>query len=146
MERIINKDARHNYEFLEAFEAGIVLSGAEVKSVKNGRMNLKGTYVSLRDNEIWLVNSHIAAYQIKNQVGYTPEHDRKLLLRKSEIKRIIGKLQEKGLTIVPEIVYSKSGLIKVRLQLAKGLKKHDKREKIKQRDVKRDLARLMKQS
>lgn len=145
MDKIINKDARHNYEFLEDWEAGIVLSGAEVKSIKHGRMNLKGAYVSIRDNEMWLIHAHVSAWQPKNQPTYNPDQDRKLLLRKSEINRIIGKLNEKGLTIVPETVYSKAGLIKVKLQLARGLKSRDKRQKIKDRDIKRDMARAMKQ-
>lgn len=145
MESVINKEARSRYEFLEEWDAGIVLSGAEVKSVKLGRMNLKGAYVTIENGELYLQNAHISAYQIKNQPGYLPEHPRKLLLRREEIDRITGKLNEKGLTIVPKKVYSKAGIIKVQVALSRGLKAHDKREKIKKRDTDRSLARMMKQ-
>lgn len=144
MQAIINKEARSKYEFLEEWDAGLVLSGAEVKSVKLGRMNLKGAYVNQENGEFFLQNAHISPYQIKNQQGYNPERPRKLLLTKSEIDRIQGKLNEKGLTIVPIRVYSKSGLIKVKIALARGLKAHDKREKLKKRDVDRSIARMMK--
>lgn len=147
MESVINREAGSRYEYLDEWTAGIVLTGAEVKSVKLGRMNLKGAYVGIdpQTNELFLNNAHISAYQVKNQPGYDPERPRKLLLRKEEIARIIGKLKERGLTIVPKKVYSSSGLIKLNIALARGLKAHDKREKIKKRDTQRDIARMLKQ-
>ena len=144
MQAIINKEARASYEFLDAWDAGIVLTGAEVKSVKKGQMRLQSAYVSFENSELWLKNAHIAAYQRANQTGYDPERPRKILLTKKELTSLGGKLHEKGLTLVPEKVYSNGGLIKIRIVLARGLKKHDKRAKIKERDVNRTIARALK--
>lgn len=145
MESLVNREARSKYEFLEQWDAGMLLSGAEVKSIKKGLMQLKGSYVSIDNGEIWLKNAYIAPYQKKNQSGYDPEHPRKLLLRKKEIIIIQGKLEQKGLTLVPIKVYSKTGLIKITIALSRGLKKHDKRERIKKRDIDRDMRQKMKE-
>ncbi|HLD21481.1 MAG TPA: SsrA-binding protein SmpB [Patescibacteria group bacterium] len=145
MESIINKYARSQYEFLEEWDAGIVLVGAEVKSIKKGSMNLTAAYIGIENGELWLKNAHISPYQRGNQPGYDPERPRKILLHRSEIHSIMGKLQTKGLTLIPEKVYSKQGIIKVRLGLARGLKQHDKRQKMKKRDTERQLARAIKQ-
>ncbi|MFH1426449.1 MAG: SsrA-binding protein SmpB [Candidatus Kerfeldbacteria bacterium] len=145
MKSIVNREARSKYEFLDSWDAGLILSGAEVKAAKQGKINLKGAYVTIENNECWLKNAHISAYQQINQPGYDPEQPRKLLLKRSEIDTILGKTKEKGLTIVPEKVYSKSGLLKVKVSLARGLKKHDKRERIKKRDLDRQAARTLRQ-
>lgn len=144
MKPIVNAPARASYEFLEDWEAGIILSGAEVKSVKAGKVNLRSAYIGIEKNALWLRNCLISTYQAKNQPDYDPERPRKILLHKEEIARIIGKIQREGLTVIPEKMYSKCGLIKVRIVLARGLKKHDKREKIKKRDIERDVRRVMK--
>lgn len=146
MKPVYNRYAKSQYQFLESWEAGLVLSGAEVKAVKKGMMNLKSSYVGFENGELWLKEAHISPYQIKNQSGYDPDHPRKVLLRKQEIASIQGKLNDGGLTIVPEKVYSKRGLVKVQLSLVRGLKKHDKRQKIKERDVNRSIARALRQN
>lgn len=145
MQSVINKEARSKYEFLETWDAGLVLTGAEVKSVKNGRMNLKGSYISEEKGELWLKKAHISAYQLPNQPDYEPERSRKLLLQRKEIDSILGKLKQNGLTLIPKKVYSKSGLIKVEVALARGLKKHDKRARLKERDVNRSIRRALRQ-
>lgn len=145
MNSILNREARSQYEFLQSWEAGLVLNGAEVKAVKAGMMNLKGSFVGFENGELWLKNAHIAPYQRTNQNGYNPDRPRKILLQKREIDAIIGKLHQEGLTIVPEKVYSNAGLLKIKISLARGLKKHDKRAKIKKRDIDRDVARALKQ-
>lgn len=146
MKTVHNREARSKYEFLETVDAGIVLSGAEVKSVKKGQINLKGSYVSIDDNsEVWIKNLHISPYQQSNQEGYDPEQPRKLLLTKQQIDRFRGKTNEEGLTIVPQKVYSMQGLVKVTIALARGLKKHDKRQRIKDRDTRRKVNRALKQ-
>lgn len=140
-----NKKALFNYEILEKLEAGIVLSGQEVKSVKNGHINLKGSYVTVQDEEAWLVNVHISPYKMAGPMtDYDPVRSRKLLLHKKEIRRILGKLSEKGLTLVPIKVYTKQGRIKVEIGIAKGKKKEDKRESIKKREQEREMRRMMK--
>ena len=142
-----NKFAYFDYHILEEFEAGIVLTGPEVKSVKLGQVNLKGSYVSLRNNKPWLINAHISPYQraIGSQKNYEPVHDRPLLLKKAEIRRLIGKLKSQGLTLIPLSVYTIRRLIKIRLGLAKGKKKYDKRAAIKKREVDQGIRRAMRQ-
>ena len=140
-----NKKAYYNYEILEKFEAGISLIGQEVKSLKTRGVNLAGSYAVLKDGEIFWVGAKIPAYQIKNAPpDYNPERSRKLLLKKSEIKRLIGKTREKGLTLVPLKVYTKKGKIKLEFGLVKGKKKADKREKIKKRQVEREIRGALK--
>ncbi len=139
-----NRYARHEYHILETFEAGIILSGAEVKSAKAGQINLRGSYVNVRDNSAWIINLHIAPYQKANQPpGYNPTRTRKLLLQKHEIDSLIGKSKAQGQTVIPLSVYSKRGLVKVELALARGKKLHDKRATIKKRESERDIRRAM---
>jgi len=145
MEAIYNRYARSQYTFLDTWDAGVILTGAEAKSVKKGMMNLKGAYVSFENGELWLKNAHISPYQMNNQKGYVPTRQRKLLLHKRELIVMDSKSHEKGLTLIPEKVYSKHGLIKVTVALAQGLQKQDKRAKLKKRDTDRDIARALKQ-
>ena len=140
-----NKRAYFKYQILEKFEAGISLIGQEVKSIKSGRISLAGSYVILKNSEVFLVGANIPPYQPKNlPPDYNPERSRKLLLRKSEIKYLIGKVRQKGLTLIPLRVYTKRGKIKLEFGIAKGLKKVDKRELIKKREIERELKRELK--
>lgn len=135
MEAITNKRAYFDYEILETFEAGLELLGTEVKSVKGGRMNLSSTYVLLRDGQPMLFNADIPPYQPKNAPkGYDPTRTRRLLLTAKEIQYLTGKIEERGLTLVPLKVYTKHQRIKVLVGLAKSRKEHDKREAIKKRE------------
>jgi len=140
-----NKKAYYNYQILEKLEAGISLIGQEVKSIKSGRINLAGSYVVLKNSEVFLVGANVPPYQPKNiPSDYNPERSRKLLLRKSEIKYLLGKTKQKGLTLVPLRVYAKRGKIKVEFGIAKGKRKVDKRELIKKREAKREIRRELK--
>ena len=140
-----NKKAYFDYEVLEKLEAGIVLIGQEVKSIKLGRMNLAGSYVVLRNQELFLIGAKVPPYQPKNAPpDYNPERSRKLLLRKAEIKHLIGKVKEKGLTLIPLKVYTKGDKIKLEFAAAKGKKKADKREIIKKREADREIQRALK--
>ena len=142
-----NKKALFNYEVLEKFTAGIVLTGQEVKSIKLGRITLLGAFISLKDNEIFLVGASVPPYQPKNlRYEYIPTRSRKLLLTKDEIKRIIGKTAQKGLTMVPLRVYNASNKIKIEFAIVKGKKQTDKREKIKKRETDREIRRELKNS
>ena len=135
-----NKKAYFNYQILEKFEAGISLIGQEVKSIKTRGVSLTGSYVVLKDNEVFWIGINIPPYQPKNAPkDYEPARTRKLLLKKSEIKYLIGKTRQKGLTLVPLRVYTKNGKIKLEFGIAKGKKKADKRELIKKRDVEREI-------
>jgi len=137
-----NKKARFNYNILEKFEAGMVLIGQEVKSIKLGRIVLDASYVVFKGEEPYLIGAKIPAYQPKNApADYNPEQSRKLLLSKSEIKYLIGKTSQKGLTLVPLKVYTNGAKIKLEFGLAKGKKKFDKREVIKKREINREVAR-----
>ncbi len=137
-----NRKAYFDYEILETFEAGLMLSGAEVKSVRGGRMNLAGSYVNFIGGELYLIGASIAAYQPKNQPSdYDPSRSRKLLLKKSELDYLSGKTREKGLTLVPIKVYNKSRRIKLELALARGKRKYEKREKIAKRETAREIQR-----
>jgi len=144
-----NRRASFDYELLENYEAGLVLSGQEVKSAKAGHINLNGAYVSLRDSqsgvELWLINAHISAYSFAGKLdNYEPTQERKLLLKKSEIARLVGKTKEKGLTLVPLKMYTKRSFVKLEFALGRGKKKYDKREAIKKRDVERQIRTLTK--
>ena len=142
MKEIKNKKAYFTYEILEKFEAGISLIGQEVKSIKSGTMNLSSAYVVIRNEEVFLIGAHIPPYQFKNAPSnYKPERPRKLLLKKAEIRRLIGKTKQKGLTMVPLRVYSVKGKIKVEFALAKGRGKPDKRRVIKKRETAREIQR-----
>ncbi len=140
-----NKKAYFDYEILEKFEAGISLIGQEVKSIKMGRISLKGSYVVLKNEEIFLIGCHIPAYQPKNAPpDYDPERSRKLLLKKKEIRSLIGKTKQKGLTLIPLKVYTKRGKIKVEIALVKGKRKIDKREIIRKREIEREIRKALK--
>jgi len=141
----INKRAKYDYEILETFEAGLVLKGHEVKSIKNGKMSLKGAYVVTKDGEIYLLNATISPYQPKNiPVDYNPSRSIKLLLNKKEINYLIGKSGEKGLTLVPIKVYTKKDKLKLEFGVGRGKKKIDKREQIKKRENRREIERIVK--
>jgi len=145
MEAIKNKRAYFDYEFLEKFEAGMVLSGHEVKSIKSGKMSLTGSYVVLKNGELYLINANIAPYQLKNiPKDYNPTQARKLLLRKKEIQYLFGKTQERGLTLIPLRVYSKKGKIKLEFAVSRGRKKADKKERIKKREADKEIRRELK--
>lgn len=142
-----NKEAGFNFKTVEEFEAGLMLSGQEVKSAKTGHLSLKGSFVSIKNGQAYLKKAHIPAYSKANAASltnYNPEHDRKLLLNKKEIAYLSNKTNEKGLTIIPISVYTTRRLIKVKIALVKGKKKFDKREDIKKRDIKRNILRKLK--
>ena len=141
-----NKKAYFKYKILEKIEAGIALIGQEVKSIKLGRINLTGSYVVVKNEEIYLIGCNVPAYQPKNAPkDYNSERSKKLLLKKSEIKQLIGKTQQKGLTLIPLKVYAKKGIIKIEFGIVKVLKKVDKREKIKKKDVERTIQRTLRE-
>jgi SsrA-binding protein len=140
-----NRNALFDYEILEKFEAGIVLTGFETKAVRQGKMNLSSGHVIIRGNEAWLLNTDIGAYQPENAPpNFIPDRTKKLLLKREEIKNLIGRTSEKGLTIIPLGVYTKANRIKLEIGLAKKRKKEDKREVIKEREVKKEIARTLK--
>lgn len=136
-----NKKARFDYEIIETFEAGIVLVGSEVKSLRQKKASIQESYARIKNGEIYLTGMNIAIYEMANRFNHEPVHDRKLLLHRHEIKRLIGKVQEKGFTLVPLRLYFKNGKVKVELGLARGKARYDKRENIKKRDVDRELQR-----
>lgn len=140
-----NKKALFDYEILETLEAGLVLEGHEVKSVRGGQMNLKGSFVGFHDKGAWLTNSHISRYKNAGILeGYDPDRSRKLLLKQREIAYLQGKSQEKGLTIVPISVYTRGRHIKVELAVARGKKTHDKKRVKKERDIEREARQTIK--
>ncbi|MEJ5375597.1 MAG: SsrA-binding protein SmpB [bacterium] len=139
-----NRRAFHEYEILETLEAGMVLVGTEVKSLREGRVNLKDSYAKLDNGEIFLVEAHISPYSHGNIMNHDPLRPRKLLVHKRELRRLAGKVQERGLTLIPLQIYFKGGKAKVELALAKGKRLYDKRAAIKKRDERRDLARELK--
>lgn len=143
--KIINRRANYDYQLLEKFEAGIGLTGAEVKSVKAGHMKLEEAFVQIRDNEAWLVNAHIHPYAFADNRDYDPTRRRKLLLHKNELLKIAQQVAQHGLTIVPIACYNKYNRIKLEIALAKGKKKYDKREAIKRRDLQRELESQLKE-
>lgn len=139
-----NKKARSEYDISDSLEAGIVLKGTEVKSLRAGRCNLKDSYARIRGNEAWLIGMHISPYENEGYVTHEPLRDRKLLLHKQEIKKLLRKVQEKGVTLIALKVYFKNGLAKVEIGLATGKRKYDKRKDIAQRDQQREIKRLEK--
>lgn len=142
-----NRQARFRYEILETYEAGIELKGTEVKSIRAGRVNLQDGYALIRNGEAWLLNAHISPYQsTSDYFNHDPRRTRRLLLHKQEIRKLTGKVEQQGLTLVPLKMYFKRGLVKITIALGKGKKLHDKRESIKERQDKRDMARAMKRS
>ncbi len=140
-----NRKAFHDYKILEEFEAGLVLNGQEVKAIKGGKISLKSSYIVIREEEAFLVGANIPPYQPKNAPkDYDPKRSRKLLLTKKQIKYLMGKSNEGGLTLVPLKVYTKKGLIKLKFAICQGKKKYDKRKKIKDRETDRNLRRRLK--
>ena len=134
-----NKRASHDFEILEKFEAGIVLTGAEVKSLRSGNATLQGAYVTIARGELWLMGAHIGKLQAAGvQESYDPTRTRKLLVHKKELLTLVGKTQEKGLTLVPFALYPRGRQIKLSFGLCRGRKAHDKREKLKARDLDRE--------
>ncbi|MFO8040151.1 MAG: SsrA-binding protein SmpB [Sodalinema sp.] len=140
-----NRQARYRYSILETYEAGLELQGTEVKSIRQGRVNLRDGYALIRGNEAWLHNVHISPYNIASQYfNHDPLRNRKLLLHRNEIRKLIGKVEQQGLTLVPLKLYLKNGWVKVSIGLAKGKKLHDKRESLKRKQQDREIARVMK--
>lgn len=138
---VTNRKARHDYFIIESYEAGIALKGTEVKSLRGGDGNLNDAYAMLNDGEVWLLNMHISPYEQGNINNHEPRRERKLLLNKKEIRRLIGRTAEKGLTLIPLRVYFKKRRVKVEIGLAKGKKMYDKREDIKRREHEREMER-----
>jgi len=139
----VNRQAYHNYEIIEKFEAGLVLTGTEIKSAREGHVNLKDAYGIVRSGEVWLLNCHISPYSHGNYANHDPLRTRKLLLHRSEIKRLIGRTTEKGLTLVPLKLYLKDGRLKCELALAKGRKVHDKREVSRKKTIERETRQAL---
>jgi SsrA-binding protein len=142
---VVNRRARHEYHIDETLEAGLVLTGSEVKSLRAGKAQLADSYGRLSKGEVWLFNAHISEYGPSAQFGHEPTRSRKLLLHRREIDRLAGKMKEKGLTLIPLRLYFKGGRAKVELGLARGKKLHDKRESIRERETRREVDRAMKQ-
>jgi SsrA-binding protein len=138
-----NRRARFDYEVIESFEAGLVLVGSEVKSLRNGRADLKDSYAAVKDGEMWLYGLRISPYEFAAEGGHDPERPRKLLLHRLEISRIGAKLAEKGLTLIPITLYFKDGKAKVELGLGKGKSRYDKRETVKRREADREMQRAI---
>ncbi|MCD4829519.1 MAG: SsrA-binding protein SmpB [Candidatus Cloacimonetes bacterium] len=143
--RIVNRKARHDYMFLDELEAGIVLKGTEIKSIRAGNVSFKDSHARMVDGEMWLYSLHISPYEMGNQFNHEPERRRKLLLNRREMRRLQAKMDERGLTLIPRAIYiNKRGLAKVSLALARGKHNYDKREALQKRDQERDLQRRLK--
>jgi SsrA-binding protein len=140
-----NRKALHDYHVLDTFETGIVLLGTEVKGIREGRANLRDSYARVEQGEVWLYNVHISPYSHRGYVDHDPKRRRKLLLHRSEIRKLIGKTTEKGLTLVPLRLYFKNGRVKVALALAKGKQVHDKRETLRRRQIDRETRAAVKE-
>jgi SsrA-binding protein len=138
-----NRQARYRYNFLETWEAGLVLMGTEVKALREGKAQIKDGYATVRDGEVWLHNVHIPPYGPASRENHEPERSRKLLMHRREIERLIGKTREKGLTLVPTRIYFRDGRAKVEIALAKGKDVGDKRQTIKEREMKREMERAI---
>jgi SsrA-binding protein len=135
-----NKKAFFNYELLETFEAGISLLGSEVKSIRDGRISLKESYAEVKGGEVFLLHCHISPYESANRFNHEPRRERKLLLHSREIKRLTGKIKEKGLTLVPtKVLINAKGLVKLEISLARGKRTYQKKEVIKERDIQREV-------
>jgi SsrA-binding protein len=139
-----NRRARHDYELLDRFEAGLVLTGTEVKSLRQGRASLAQAFADVRDGEVWLVGAEIATYEQGNIANHEPSRDRKLLLHRGEIESLYGKVRERGLTLVPTRLYWKNGRAKIEIALARGKQTIDKRRDIAKRDADRAMQRALK--
>ena len=139
-----NRKARHDYHLVERHEAGLALTGTEVKSLRAGRANLQRAYAEVRGTELWLVGAHIDAYEGGTHANHEPERERKLLLHRREIDSLAGKVRERGFTLVPTKLYFKDGRAKVEIALARGKEAHDKRRDIAKRDAQREMERALK--
>jgi len=139
-----NKKAFHDYHIEERFEAGIVLTGTEIKSIRQGKVNLRDSFAQVRRGEVTLHNMHISPYEQGNRYNHEPLRTRKLLLHRTEINKLIGSIKEKGFTLVPLRLYLKNGLAKVEIALAKGKKEYDKRETLKKKDAQREIEKAIK--
>jgi SsrA-binding protein len=139
-----NRKARHDYHILDTWEAGVALLGTEVKSIREGRVNLRDSYARIDDGEVWMLNVHISPYSHRGSAAHEELRQRKLLLHRDEIRKMVGKVAEKGLTLVPLELYFKNGRVKVQLALAKGKQAHDKRETIRRREVDRETRAAVK--
>jgi len=140
-----NRKARHDYTILETVEAGVALLGTEVKSIREGRVNLRDSYARVENGEVWMMNVHISPYSHRGSAEHAELRQRKLLLHRHEIRKLVGQTAEKGLTLVPLEIYFKKGRVKVLLALAKGKQAHDKRETIRKRDVDRETRAAVKE-
>ena len=141
-----NRKARHDYTILDTYETGIVLTGTEVKSLRHGNANLSEGYALIKNGEVWLLGMHISPYEQGNINNHEPKRDRRLLLQKKQIRKLFGRVAEKGLTLVPLSVYFKGPYAKIELALARGKKTFDKREAIAKRDAQREVAKRLKRS
>jgi len=139
-----NRKASHDFHFLETFEAGVALLGTEVKAIREGRVNLRDSFGRVEDGEVFLYNVHISPYSHRGYADHEPLRRRKLLLHRSEIRKLVGRTSEKGLTLVPVRMYFKNGRVKVAVSLAKGKQAHDKRETIKKREAERETRAAVK--
>lgn len=140
-----NRQARYQYEILDTYEAGVVLTGTEVKSIREGKVNLGDGFANVKRGEVWLHNVHISPHSMTNLAyNHEPRRVRKLLLHRQEIRKLIGQVEQKGLTLVPLKMYLKGGKVKVSFALGRGKKLHDKRDSLKKKQDKRDIARAMK--
>ena len=142
----LNRKASFNYFFEDIYEAGLILKGSEIKSVRAGKVNIADSYAIERDGELYLINSHISSYKQASLLNHNPIEDRKLLLNKKEINKLIGKMQREGFTIIPTKMYFKKGKAKIEIAVAKGKKKYDKRQALKRKDWNRDKARYFRKS
>jgi SsrA-binding protein len=140
-----NRKAFHDYHVLETFEAGVVLLGTEVKAIREGRVNLRDSFGRVEAGEVWVYNVHISAYTHRGYADHAPTRRRKLLLRREEIRKLIGKTVERGMTLVPTRMYFKNGRVKLAIGLAKGKKAHDKRETIRRREAERETRAAIKE-
>ncbi len=138
-----NRQASHNYHLLERYEAGLALTGTEVKAAKDGKVQLKDSFAEVIDNEAWLLNAHISHYSHGNRENHDPDRRRKLLLHREEIEKLLGKTREKGLTLVPTRMYMKNGKIKCEIAVGRGKKLHDKREAERERETQAEARAAM---
>lgn len=140
----VNRKAKFNYELIDFCEAGLSLTGSEVKSLRDGKANLVDAYISIKNNEAWLINAHINPYGPSAQFNHLPQRPRKLLLHRREIDKLAGKINEKGLSLIPtKIYFTREGKAKVEIAVGRGKKLHDKRQSMKERDSKRDIERAL---
>lgn len=141
-----NRKANFDYHIEDTIEAGVVLQGTEIKSIRNGRVQLKDAFVQIRNHEAWIVNMHISPYEQGNRFNHDPTRSRKLLLHRKQIDQLFGKVQQQGYSIIPLQIHLKNGFAKVLIGLGKGKKDYDRREDLKRKEAKRDVARALKES